>query len=581
MATLSGIALLQAVALYREILPLIDDSHDTAWQQLFACFTPMSMHAISLLAQPERVDAAAHAHAVLSLMSVWTTSHGNALMLKQGPLAMDWESGFCAHFTATTIALMRSFISHQACLHAVTQGSAKNSISAEHASTGLPGQHGNFVLAMLACCGEIFAFLFKHALAYLPLSAPTAAQEFLLDEILNEWGASRVSRQGSQQFWDVESDWENHMVTSVQDSMALQRCARVQESLLLSVPVFIRYMQTCVQLIQHDNVSLNATPAQKFHIMRAMTCPCVPCHQFIPTCTMDITAPLLLRCTVSLATALSEGLTLVDLCMRSCITSRTTLVDHRTGDGHDPAPFRSRCTLLLASRSALSTMVYESGIIKSITFLLRDVNLWLPPPPLSSHLPPVAAAIALQMANSFEDQKRHVMHILQLLLSSLVHTLQQFHDLENGTDSLIIELLDIEMKCLGQTYLERRAFCDWSSIRYPEMDSHIFQPHSMKKNSKQQNIEVLFATQAGFVCALHADAVLAPELQQAGVSSICTDDCVVSLSEMPNEAEGAASSSIVREQRILFPDIVERLLKSASSASGIFSIFQHHFQGGV
>ena len=134
------------------------------------------------------------------------------------------------------------------------------------------------------------------------------------------------------------------------------------------------------------------------------------------------------------------------------------------------------------------------------------------------------------------------------------------------------------MKCLGQTYLERRAFCDWSSIRYPEMDSHIFQPHSMKKNSKQQNIEVLFATQAGFVCALHADAVLAPELQQAGVSSICTDDCVVSLSEMPNEAEGAASSSIVREQRILFPDIVERLLKSASSASGIFSIFNITFK---
>jgi hypothetical protein len=526
------------------------------------------MHAIGLLAQPERTDAVAQAQAVLSLMSVWTAAHGHALMQNQGPCAADWESGYCAHLTTTTIAVMRSFISHQACEQAVTQSCAEQSIDAEHEPVGLLQHRGDFVLDMIACCADIFAFLFKNALAYLPLSAPTAAQEFLLDEIMNEWRSSRLSGQGSQEFWDVEFDWEVQMMRDVRDSMALQRCATVQESLLLSVPIILRYTQTCIQLLQSNVLSVNADHAQTLYIMRAMRCPCAPCHQISPSCKMDITAPLLFRSALSLAGAMSDGLTLVDHCMKSCVTSRTALVDHRTSDGRDPAPFRSRCTLLLASHSAWSTMVSESGISKSVACLVRDINSWLPPPAFSCHLPRAAAAAAMQIANAFEDQKHFVLHTLQLLLSCLVQTLQTFHDLESGADSFVVEHLDLETKCLGQTYLERQSFCDWASIRYPEMDSYIFQPHTLTAKSNQNNIDVLFATQAGFLCALHADAVLAPELQMAGASSICSGDCVVSLSEMSHDCEGAASNSAVHERRITFTDIVDRLLGSASPSSG-------------
>jgi hypothetical protein len=540
----------------------------------------MSMHAIALLARPERADATAHAHATLSLMSVWTAAYGKALMLKQPPRAVDWECGSCAHLTTTTIALMRSFISPQACVQAITQSTIDKLFidkqnAAESASAALLEQNGNFLLNMLACCGEIFTFLFQHALAYLPLSAPTAAQEFLLDEIMNEWRASKASRQGSQEFWDVANNWEIHMMAGVRESMAVQRCVSVQESLLLSVPIFLRYTETCIHLLQTGSTSTNSTHAQNLYIMRGMSCPCVPCHQTSPSCRMDVTAPLLLRAVLSLARALSEGLILADLCMKSCVTSRTTIVDHRKSDGDEPAPFRSRCTLLLASRSAWSTMLCESGITKSVTFLLRDASLWLPPPPVSSTLPPPAAAAALQIANSFEDQKRLYVHVFHVLLSCAVQTLQHFHDLDDGARSSIIEHLDTEMKCLGPTYLQKNAFCTWASIRYPEMDNFIFQPHSLTKHTKQRSIDVLFATQAGFLCALHADAVLAPELQLAGALSMCSSDYVISLSEIHLDGEGSSSSSFVREQCILFSDIVERLLGSACPASGAAAAFQH------
>jgi hypothetical protein len=100
------------------------------------------------------------------------------------------------------------------------------------------------------------------------------------------------------------------------------------------------------------------------------------------------------------------------------------------------------------------------------------------------------------------------------------------------------------------------------------MENYIFQPHSLSKSVQRRDFDVLFATQAGFLCALHADAVLAPELHLAGVSSICTHDCVVSLSEMFNNSASFGSGSTVREQLILLSDVVERLLHSANPASG-------------
>jgi hypothetical protein len=100
---------------------------------------------------------------------------------------------------------------------------------------------------------------------------------------------------------------------------------------------------------------------------------------------------------------------------------------------------------------------------------------------------------------------------LQLLQSNLIQTVQSIDELESGVDSSIVAHMDVEMKCLGPTYLARRAFCDWASIRYPDMENYIFQPHSLSKSVQRRDFDVLFATQAGFLCALHADAVLAFE----------------------------------------------------------------------
>jgi hypothetical protein len=100
------------------------------------------------------------------------------------------------------------------------------------------------------------------------------------------------------------------------------------------------------------------------------------------------------------------------------------------------------------------------------------------------------------------------------------------------------------------------------------MVNQIFQPQFLARDAEQRVVEVLFATQAGFVCALHADDVLAPERQLGGIPSVCTSDCVVSLSEVHSKCGGGGGSAIVRDPVILFADIAERLLSVAAAASG-------------
>jgi hypothetical protein len=577
LASKSGLALLQTVSLYRELLPLLDTSQDAIWSNLFSCFTPMSMHAIALLARPERADAAAHAHATLSLMSVWSTSYGNARMLKRGSRAIDWQSGGCTHLAATTIALMRSFVSSQDCVQAVSQCSEENSSDSAPGDAAFSQHRGNFVLSILGSCAEVFAYLFKHALAFLPLAAPSPAQEFLLDEIIDDWRASSVGREGSQEFWDVAKDWEAQMINSLRDSMAVQRCATAYESLLLAVPIFLQFAETCISLLKHESLGLNVAYAQSMYVMRGMLCPCTPSHPVAPSFKSHYTAPLLLRTVLSLCSALSDGLSLLDLCMKSCLVSRTTLV----AGGH-PAPFRSQCTLLLASGSAWSTVIHKSRITQRIVSSLRDVELWLPPPLSSSKCSVAAAAVAAEIANAFDDQKSCIISTLQLLHSCLIQSLQSFDQLEDGTDFSVVSQLDVAAKCLGATYLKKNSFRDWASVRYPKMVNFIFQPHSMKATTEQRTIDVLFATQAGFVCALHADAVLASVLQAASVSSICATDHIVSLSELHGCSTGISSSATVREPRILMSDIVERLLRAANPASGtnalrsiVIDMYQH------
>lgn len=565
----SGLALLQTVSLYRELLPLIDGCCDAIWKDLFACFTPMSMHAIALLARPERPDAAAHAAATLSLISVWSISYGRALMQRQGSLADDWESGACAELTSTTIALMRSFVSLQECIHAVARCGIDHSSNTNSEPSVFKEHHGDFVLHMLGSIGDIFSFLFEHALAFMPLAAPSVAQEFLLAEIMQEWRASKVGRQGSHEFWDVANKWESDMMDSVKDSMAVQRCDTAQESLLLCVPIFLQHTRTCIQLFQNENTSIINSYAQNMYIMRGMSCPCAAFA--LPMSEFDMTVPLLMRAATALSGALSEGLVLMDICTKSCVTATTTLVDHRKSalDGTNPAPpFRSQCTLLLAAGSAWSAMIQESGITKCVVSLLHIVNSWLPPP--TTYAAKMSPAAATEIANAFEGQKNSVVHALQLLQSGLVQTLQSFNDLECGADASVVAHLEVEMKCLGPTFLGKKSFGDWASVRYPTMENQIFQPQSLKKDAKQCNTEVLLATQAGFVCALHADAVLAPELQLGGIPSICSSDCVVLVSEIHSMSGADGSSATVREQLVLFSDIVERLLRLAAPAAGMF-----------
>jgi hypothetical protein len=528
------------------------------------------MHAIALLARPDRRDAAAHAHATLSLMSVWSTSYGDALLLRQGARAVEWESGACAHLATTTTALMRSFVSPVACEQAVSRCSGD-------VSSGIHSQH--HVLGILSSGAEVFAFLYRHALTFLPLAAPTAAQEFLLDDIMNEWRRSKAGSEGSQEFRDAVQSWELNILSNLRESMTLQRCTSVQESLLLSVPVFLQYTDTCIRLFRTANLHADMNHAKNLYVMRGMSCPCAPCHPITAASDRDIVVPLLMHTVYCLAEALAEGLSLVDICMKSCVTSRTTLMDLRKSSSNiGPAPFRSQCTLLLASSSAWSAFVRTSGIAKNLNCLIRDTSVWLLPT-LSSSASPSAAAAAADFASVFEAQKNSMINALQLLQSGLIQTVQSIDELESGVDSSIVAYMDVEMKCLGPTYLGRRAFCDWASLRYPEMENYIFQPHSLSKRAERRDVEVLFATQAGFLCALHADAVLAPELHLAGVSSICTQDCVVSLSEMFNNSASFGSSAIVREQAILLSDVVERLVHSANPTSGADGCHTYFFFG--
>jgi hypothetical protein len=159
-----------------------------------------------------------------------------------------------------------------------------------------------------------------------------------------------------------------------------------------------------------------------------------------------------------------------------------------------------------------------------------------------------------------------------MLLCCLMQSFQSFDELEDGTEYSVISQLDVAGKCLGATYLKKNSFRDWASVRYPKMVNFIFQPHSMKATTEQRTIDVLFATQAGFVCALHADAVLASVLQAAAVASISATDHIVSLSELHGCSAGISSSTTVPEPRILMSDIVQRLLSAANPASGTNSL---------
>ncbi len=508
-------------------------------------------------------------------MSVWSTSYGKALELRQGARAHEWESGACAHLATTTIALMRSFLSLHACEQVVERRNVDDSRGIDQQRHIFSEQHGLFVLGILSSCSEIFAFLFKHAVAFLPLVAPTAAQEFLLDEIINEWKRGKSGREGSHEFWDVVSDWQNQMITSMQEDMSLQRCATVQETLLLSVPIFLLYTDTCCRLVRTSTLEANVTYAKNLYIMRGMACPCAPCHPISTVSESSFTAPLLMHAVLSLAGALSEGLNLVDLCMKACITARTILVDHRKSNSSEPAPFRSQCTLLLAASSAWSAMIQASGITASVGSLLRDMSLWLPPSTLSSQIP-AAAAAATEIANAFETQKNSAISVLMLLQSGLIQTFHSFDEVEMAADVSVVSHVEVEMQCLGATYLARRSFSEWASIRYPQMENSIFQPHSVKQTTEQCIFDVLFATQAGFLCALHADTVLAPELQMAGASSICTHDCVISLTEVYHLSAKDSSCCSVPDRLILFSDIVQYLLYAANPASGAVQSTYHH-----
>jgi hypothetical protein len=462
---------------------------------------------------------------------------------------------------------MRSFVSPLACEQAVSRCSVNGSRDIHNQHHVFAHEQGRFVLGILSSGAAVFAFLYRHAITFLPLAAPTAAQEFLLDDIMNEWRRSRAGSEGPQEFWDAVQSWELNMMSNLRENMALQRCASVQESLLLSVPIFLQYTDTCIRLVRAADMG-DMDHAELLYIMRGISCPCAPCRPIAAASERDITVPLLMYTVHCLAEALAEGLSLVDMCTKSCVTSRTSVMDLRKSNSDiGPAPFRSQCTLLLASSSAWSTFVHTSGIAKSVNCLIRDASAWLLPT-LTSSASSSATAAAAEFASVFEDQKNCVINALQLLQSCLIQTVQSIDELESGVDSSIVAYMDVEMKCLGPTYLARRAFCDWASMRYPDMENYIFQPHSLSKSVQRRDFDVLFATQAGFLCALHADAVLAPELHLAGVSSICTHDCVVSLSEMFNNSASFGSGSTVREQLILLSDVVERLLHSANPASG-------------
>jgi hypothetical protein len=193
------------------------------------------------------------------------------------------------------------------------------------------------------------------------------------------------------------------------------------------------------------------------------------------------------------------------------------------------------------------------------------MNAWLPAPAL---LTATATAAAAEIAGAYEAQKSSLISALLLLQAGLIQTFQSFDELECGLHSSVDVHLDVEMKCMGPTYLGRRSFCDWASMRYPQMENFIFQPHSLGRSSEQRVVDVLFATQAGFLCALHADAVLAPELHSAGASSICSRDVVISLTEVFHPSESVSDGSTMSERLILLSDIVQRLLLSAEPASG-------------
>jgi hypothetical protein len=213
-------------------------------------------------------------------------------------------------------------------------------------------------------------------------------------------------------------------------------------------------------------------------------------------------------------------------------------------------------------------MIQASGISASLGSLLRDMSLWLPPSTLSSKIPAAAAAAAAEISYAFEAQKNSAISVLMLLQSGLVQTFQSFDEFETAAGASVVAHMELEMQCLGPTYLARRPFSEWASIRYPRMENSIFQPHSVKQITEQRIVDVLFATQAGFLCALHADAVLAPELHLADALSICNHDYVVSLTEIFHLSAKDSSCCTVPEQLILLSDIVQRLLYAASPSAG-------------
>jgi hypothetical protein len=222
-------------------------------------------------------------------------------------------------------------------------------------------------------------------------------------------------------------------------------------------------------------------------------------------------------------------------------------------------------------------MILETNILRSLRSLIDGASNWPRPSPTSSasHPSAAAAAAAADVSNAFEGQRGLLVHTLQMLQSSLLQTLQSFDELEDGAAASAVAHLDTEMKCLGATYLGEKAFVNWASARHPGFEDVVFQPHRAKKRTEDPVIDVLFATQAGFLCALHADAVLALELKAAGAASLCACDLVISLSEMQHISPADGDKSTVHDRLVLLSDIVERLLFAADNSSGaIYAAFQ-------